>query len=185
MSRIGKKPISVPAKVTVAISGNTVSVDGPKGSLNMTHRDEVSVDWDEGEKRVNVTVDEKDTESRAVRAQWGTTRALIQNMVTGVTEGYEKHMEISGVGWQAQLQGSKLKLQLGLANAIFVDVPDGLNIELDKSGQMVKINGCDKQAVGEFAASLKNMRKPEPYNGKGIKYRDEVIRRKSGKAFGS
>ena len=166
MSRIGKKPIEVPAKVKVSLSGNTITIEGPKGTLSFEHRPEVSVNWDEGEKSITVSIDEKDMKNKPVRAYWGTTRALINNMITGVLEGYEKKLEVVGVGWTAN-----------------VSIPTGVNVQVDK--QTVTINGTDKQAVGQFAAEVRAVRKPEPYNGKGIKYTDEVIKKKQGKQFGS
>ncbi len=183
MSRIGKKAVSVPGNVKVAVADGSVKVDGPKGSLSMRLRPEVAVEWDEKAREVRCAIDESDKENRAVRAYWGMTRAMIQNMVMGVTQGYEKTMEIVGVGWQAQLAGKQLKLQLGFASPVMMEVPQGVTVTVEK--QLVKISGPDKQAVGQFAAAMRAKRKPEPYNGKGIKYVDEVIRRKQGKQFGS
>lgn len=183
MSRIGKKPIEVPAKVKVSLSGNTITIEGPKGTLSFEHRPEVSVNWDEGEKSITVSIDEKDMKNKPVRAYWGTTRALINNMITGVLEGYEKKLEVVGVGWTANVAGQKLALKVGYANVVEVNIPTGVNVQVDK--QTVTINGTDKQAVGQFAAEVRAVRKPEPYNGKGIKYTDEVIKKKQGKQFGS
>lgn len=183
MSRIGKKPIEVPAKVKVSISGDTVTIEGPKGSLSYTHRPEVSVNWDEGEKSITVSIDEKDMNNKPVRAHWGTTRALINNMIKGVMEGYEKKLEVVGVGWTCNVNGQKLALKVGYANTIEVAIPAGVNVSTDK--QTITVNGVDKQAVGQFAAEVRAVRKPEPYNGKGIKYTDEVIKKKQGKQFGS
>ncbi|MFI4897710.1 MAG: 50S ribosomal protein L6 [Phycisphaerales bacterium JB059] len=183
MSRIGKKPIEVPAKVKVSLSGNTITIEGPKGTLSFEHRPEVSVNWDEGEKSITVSIDEKDMKNKPVRAYWGTTRALINNMITGVLEGYEKKLEVVGVGWTANVAGQKLALKVGYANTVEVTIPTGVNVQVDK--QTVTINGTDKQAVGQFAAEVRAVRKPEPYNGKGIKYTDEVIKKKQGKQFGS
>lgn len=183
MSRIGRKTIDVPKNVKVSISGRTVSIEGPKGSLSMEHRPEVSVSYDDGAKSISVTVDEAlIAEDRSVRAYWGTTRALLNNMVIGVTEGYEKKLEIVGVGWTGTVSGQALSLKVGYANKIDVPIPAGLTVTTDK--QLVKINGADKQMVGHFAATVRAKRKPEPYNGKGIKYLEEVIQRKQGKAFG-
>lgn len=184
MSRIGKKPVEVPAGVKVSIgSDRVVTIEGPKGTLKMTHRPEVKVAWAESEKRVTVTVDEKRAHDGEIRAYWGTTRALIDNMIKGVTKGYEKSLDIVGVGWQAQLQGKQIRLLVGFANPILMAVPDGVNVAIDRTN--IKVSGPDKQMVGEFAAAIRAKRKPEPYNGKGIKYTDETIRRKSGKAFGA
>ena len=183
MSRIGKKPVSVPSSVKIGIADRAVKVEGPKGTLSMTHRPEVAVEYDDGAREVRCAIDESDMTNRKVRAYWGLTRSLIQNMVVGVTDGYEKTMEIVGVGWGAQVTGQQLKLQLGYAKPVMMDIPQGVAIDVQK--QIVKISGPDKQAVGQFAAAMRAKRKPEPYNGKGVKYADEVIRRKQGKAFGA
>lgn len=184
MSRLGKKPIQVPAGAKVSIAGRTISVDGPKGSLNFEFRPEVQVSYDEGGKVVTVTVDEALlAQSRANRAYWGTTRSIIDNMMVGVTKGYEKKLQIVGVGWTGTVNGNKLALKVGYANLIEMPIPAGVSVAAEK--QLVTITGADKQAVGHFAASVRAKRKPEPYNGKGIKYLDEVITRKQGKAFGN
>lgn len=183
MSRIGKKPVSVPANVKVSITGRTVSITGPKGTLTMEHHPLVKVTWAESEKAVVCSIAEADAENRSARAQWGTTRALIRNMIEGVTSGYEKALEVVGVGWTPSLQGTKLKLVVGLANPIFLEVPKGLTVTVEK--QIIRIVGSDRHAVGQFAAKVRAKRKPEPYNGKGIKYTTEVIRRKQGKQFGA
>jgi large subunit ribosomal protein L6 len=183
MSRIGRKPVSVPKNVKVSIAGRTVTIEGPKGTLKMEHRPEVNVKWDESEKSISVGVDEtRAADDRQLRAYWGTTRALISNMINGVTNGYEKKLEIVGVGWSGAVQGKNLSLKVGYANRIEVPIPTGVNVAVEK--QLVTITGADKQAVGHFAAKVRSKRKPEPYNGKGIKYTDEVIQRKQGKAFG-
>lgn len=183
MSRIGRKPVSVPKNVKVNVSGGTVSIEGPKGTLKMQPRPEVGVEYDDSAKAINVTVDQdRVVDDRALRAYWGTTRALLNNMVEGVTKGYERKLEIVGVGWTGAVQGKNLSLKIGFANRIEVPIPAGLNVAVDK--QIVTITGADKQQVGHFAASVRAKRKPEPYNGKGIKYTDEVIQRKQGKAFG-
>lgn len=183
MSRIGKKPIEVPSNVKVAMSGREVSVESGGKKLSMTHRPEVKVSWHEGEKHIVVAIDPKDMEDSSVRAYWGMTRALIQNMIVGVTKGYEKRLEIVGVGWGAQVKGPKLELKVGYASPIEVDIPKDVQVAIDRSFVIVK--GPDKQSVGQFAAQVRAKKKPEPYNGKGIKYMDEVIRRKQGKVFGS
>lgn len=183
MSRIGRKPVTVPGNVKATIKDGTVTLQGPTGTLSMSHRPEVSVKWNESEKAINVSIDEKDEENREVRSYWGTTRALIQNMIVGVTTGYEKSMEVVGVGWTAAVQGPKLKLVVGYANPIMMDIPKGLTVSVEKS--FVKIKGPDKHMVGQFAADMRAKRKPEPYNGKGIKYTGEVIKRKAGKTFGA
>lgn len=184
MSRIGKKPVEVPAGVKVSVGGDrVVTIEGPRGTLKMKHRPEVKVAWAESEKRISVTVDEKRADDGDVRAYWGTTRALIDNMIEGVTKGYEKSLDIVGVGWQAQMQGKQIRLAVGFANPIFMTIPAGINVAIDRTN--LKISGADKQAVGQFAAAVRAKRKPEPYNGKGIKYTEETIRRKAGKAFGA
>jgi large subunit ribosomal protein L6 len=183
MSRIGKKPVSVPSGVKVGIVDRAVKVEGPKGTLSMTHRPEVSVAFNEDSREVCCGIAEADMGTRQIKAYWGLTRSLIQNMVIGVTDGYAKTMEIVGVGWGAQVVGQQLKLQLGYADPVMMNIPEGVNIDIQK--QIVKISGADKQAVGHFAAAMRSKRKPEPYNGKGVKYADEVIRRKQGKQFGA
>ncbi|MEM1331174.1 MAG: 50S ribosomal protein L6 [Planctomycetota bacterium] len=183
MSRIGKKPVSVPSGVKVSVADRTVTIEGPKGSLSFTHRPEVSVEFAEADKSLSVVPDEKKAGDRETKALWGTTRALLSNMIEGVTKGYEKKLEIVGVGWGAELAGQSLKVNVGYANKIVVPVPTGVTVAVEK--QLVTITGPDKQAVGQFAAKVRSKRPPEPYNGKGIKYSDEVIQRKQGKQFGS
>lgn len=180
MSRIGKKPIPVPSGVKVSVANRTVTVQGPGGTLTLEHRPEVSVSL-EGEHVVVRTDRESDRVSRAL---WGTTRANINNMVQGVVKPYQEIMEVQGVGYTAEVQGNKLKLVVGYANPIFLDIPPGLKVSVERQ-QVVTIQGIDKKQVGQFAADMRAIRKPEPYNAKGIKYRDEVIRRKQGKQFGS
>lgn len=178
MSRIGKKPITVPKGVKVSISDRTVKVDGPKGSLSFTHRPEVMVAEEDGS--IAVTVDESLQSEKRVRALWGTTRALIDNMMVGVDKGYTKKLEIHGVGWTASVAGSNLKLVIGYANVVEVPIPAGVNVQAEK--QSITIDGADKQAVGQFAAATRAKRPPEPYNGKGIRYTTEIIRKKEGKS---
>ncbi|MEZ6244132.1 MAG: 50S ribosomal protein L6 [Phycisphaerales bacterium] len=183
MSRIGKKPVEVPKGVKVSINGRKVTVEGPKGTLSFEHHPEVSVAWNEDEKAVVVSIDESKMGARQARAQWGTARALIANMVKGVTDGYEQKMEVVGVGWTAAVSGKNLDLKIGYANTVRMAIPQGVNVSVEK--QLVTITGADKQAVGSFAADMRAKRKPEPYNGKGIKYADEVIKKKQGKQFGA
>lgn len=183
MSRIGKKPVQVPKGVKVSLNGRKITVEGPKGKLEFEHRPEVSVKWDESEQSISVLVDESRLENRLVRALWGTTRAIIRNMVEGVTKGFEKKLEVVGVGWTAATTGKELKLNVGFADPVLVAIPAGLTVSVDK--QFISIAGADRQAVGQFAAQVRSKRPPEPYNGKGIKYADEVIQRKQGKQFGS
>ena len=183
MSRVGKKPIAVPSGVKVTINDRTVTIEGKKGTLSFEHRPEVAVAWDESEKNIVVTLPEAQAGKRQARALWGTSRAILQNMVTGVADGYKKQLEIVGVGWGAQIDGQKVKLNVGFASAIELNIPTGVSIDVKK--QLVTLESADKQAVGQFAAQIRAVKKPEPYNGKGIKYADEVIRRKQGKQFGA
>jgi large subunit ribosomal protein L6 len=183
MSRIGRKAIKVPAGVKVAITGGKVNVEGPLGKLSFTPHPAVKVTWDETEKSIVAALDEKNPEFDELSQHWGTARAEIANMIVGVTKGYEKSMEVVGVGWTAALAGKQLKLVVGYANPIMMDIPPGLKIVVEK--QIVRVSGPDKQQVGQFAAQMRAKRKPEPYNGKGIKYLEEVIKRKQGKQFGA
>jgi len=184
MSRIGKKIITVPAGVKVSIKDRTINVEGPKGKLTFTFRNEVTVAWAESEKSISVGLSEGNSrDDKEANAYWGTTRALVRNMIDGVAKGYEKTMEVVGVGWVPTLSGKTLKLVVGLANPIMMEVPTGLTVTVEK--QFVKIAGADKQMVGQFAAAMRQKRKPEPYNGKGIKYTTETIKRKQGKQFGA
>ena len=185
MSRIGKKPVSVPSGVRVTIDPQSrmVSVEGPKGKLSMTHRPEVSVTWDEGENRIICSVGAQEMRIGQIRAYWGLTRSLINNMIIGVTAGYVKKLEIIGVGWTAKLQGKQLQLNVGYCQPRLMEVPDEVELVVDSNA--ITISGADKQAVGQFAARIRKHRPPEPYNGKGIKYSDEIILRKQGKVFGS
>jgi large subunit ribosomal protein L6 len=178
MSRIGKKPVLVPDGVSVAVSGRTVHVKGPLGELEYEHRPEVSVHYDDGEKKIIVT---RQGDQRQIRAYHGLTRALIQNMIHGVTQGYEKRLEIVGVGYLAAVQGDTLQLRVGYANELEKEIPPGLNVACPDQ-QHIVVKGVDKQKVGEFAAEVRALRKPEPYKGKGIRYEGEQVRRKVGKA---
>ncbi|MFK7959963.1 MAG: 50S ribosomal protein L6 [Phycisphaerales bacterium] len=184
MSRIGKKPIEVPSAVKISLDpkASSITIEGPKGKLSYAYRPEVSVTWDESEKRVVCSIPEAATRTGQMRAYWGTVRANIQNMIVGVTEGYEKKLEIIGVGWNAKLQGKKVQLNIGFCHPVDLFPPDGVNVAVD--GQIVTINGHDKQAVGQFAANIRSKRPPEPYKGKGIRYVDEFVIRKQGKVFG-
>ncbi|MGV6813576.1 MAG: 50S ribosomal protein L6 [Phycisphaerales bacterium] len=183
MSRIGKKAISVPGNVKVNIAGNKITVEGPKGTLNYDFRPEVDVNYDDDAKSISVSMDPAlIAKRRSNGAYWGTTRSLINNMIEGVTKGYEKKLQVVGVGWTATVSGSNLALKVGFANTIQMPIPSGLQVTAEK--QVITVSGPDKQMVGHFAASTRAKRKPEPYNGKGIKYLDEVIARKQGKAFG-
>jgi large subunit ribosomal protein L6 len=181
MSRIGKQPVALPSGVKIAINGRTVSVSGPQGTLSFEHRPEVTVS--QMDSNVVVAVNPKYAEKTDTNAHWGTTRALLRNMVEGVTKGYDKSLEVVGVGWSAAVQGKNLKLVVGYANPIMVEIPDGLKVVVEK--QFIRVNGADAQKVGQFAAEVRSKRKPEPYNGKGIKYTTETIKRKQGKQFGA
>lgn len=186
MSRIGKQPVQVPAGVKVSVKDGIINVEGPKGKLSLKASPLVTVSYSEADKAVICKV--ADTGDRAARAQWGTTRANIRNMIDGVTKGYEKNLQVVGTGWSAAVMGKKLKLTVGFANSIMVAIPDGISVTVDKAqGETtpMKVTGFDKQLVGQFASAVRAKRKPEPYNGKGIKYTEEVIKRKQGKQFGS
>jgi large subunit ribosomal protein L6 len=176
MSRIGKKPVVTPAGVTANIEGQTLTVKGPKGTLSMKLLDDlVKYEVSEGEIRVTPLVD-----AQRNRAAWGMQRTNVQNLVTGVTEGFSKVLEITGVGYRAQAQGKTLKLQLGFSHDVNYAVPEGVEVKTPDN-TTVEISGIDKQKVGQVAAEIRRWRKPEPYKGKGIKYRGEFIFRKEGK----
>ena len=179
MSRIGKKPVLVPDQVKVAMSDRTVTVEGPKGKLQWEFRPEVSVQHDAAAKTLTVS---RSSDARLARALHGLTRAMIQNMMVGVTAGYEKRLEIVGVGYLAAVLKDVLQLRVGLANELQVPIPAGLKVACPDQ-QHIVIQGIDKQLVGEFAASVRARRKPEPYKGKGIRYLGEAVRRKQGKAM--
>jgi large subunit ribosomal protein L6 len=185
MSRIGKKPITVPANVKVNLdpARRTITIDGPKGKLSYQWRPEVAIAWNEDEKQIVCSIPEEQMTNRAMRAFWGTDRARIQNMITGSLEGYSKKLEIIGVGWNAQQQGNTLRLNIGYCHP--VDLTPPASVEFKVEGPVVTISGPDKQSVGQFAAVVRSKRPPEPYNGKGIKYSDEIITRKQGKVFGA
>ncbi|MHC4715560.1 MAG: 50S ribosomal protein L6 [Planctomycetota bacterium] len=187
MSRIGKQPISVPDPIKVSLQGRTVSVEGPKGKLSWTHRPEVTVAVDDAGKIV--TVDRRNN-LRLSRALHGTTRALIANMIYGCLNGYTKALEIYGVGYGVQVQGSRVLLTVGYAQPRAFDIPPGIEVNVgvpqargDTDPARFSVDGADKQRVGEFAARLRKARPPEPYKGKGVRYAGERIRRKVGKAF--
>jgi large subunit ribosomal protein L6 len=175
MSRIGKKPVTVPAGVTASIEGKQMTVKGPKGSLNLALRDEISYAIEDGGISVQPANDTKQA-----RAFWGMQRTLVQNLVTGVTEGFTKKLLITGVGYRAASQGRNLKLQLGYSHDVDIAVPEGLEVKTPDN-TTIEISGADKQKVGQLAAEIRRWRKPEPYKGKGIKYDGEFIFRKEGK----
>lgn len=186
MSRIGKKPVPVPSGVKINHDerGRTVNFEGPKGKLAFRYRPEVSVEWKESEKELVCTIPAQRMDDGRVRAFWGTTRAQLQNMVEGVTKGYTRSLEIVGVGWNAKLMGQTLQLSVGYCNPVNMQVPPGVTVAVD-GGTKITVSGPSKDDVGRFAAEIRAKRKPEPYNGKGVKYTDEVIQRKQGKAFGA
>jgi large subunit ribosomal protein L6 len=176
MSRIGKKPVATPTGVSATIEGQTLTVKGPKGTLSMKLLDDlVKYEIAEGEIRVTPLVD-----TQRNRAAWGMQRTNVQNLVTGVTEGFSKVLEITGVGYRAQAQGRNLKLQLGFSHDVNYAVPEGVEVKTPDN-TTVEISGIDRQKVGQVAAEIRRWRKPEPYKGKGIKYRGEYIFRKEGK----
>jgi large subunit ribosomal protein L6 len=176
MSRIGKKTVPVPAGVTSSFEGTTLTVKGPKGTLSMQLLDDlVKYEIAEGEIRVTPL-----TDAQRNRAAWGMTRTNVQNLVTGVTEGFTKVLEITGVGYRAQAQGKNLRLQLGYSHDVNFPVPEGVDVKTPDQNT-VEISGIDRQQVGQVAAEIRRWRKPEPYKGKGIKYRGEYIFRKEGK----
>lgn len=176
MSRIGKLAITVPSGVKVALSGGTIKVNGPQGALEMPVRPEVKVNISDSVVKV-----ERADESRAARSLHGLTRTLIANMVKGVSEGFQKKLEIIGVGYKADVQGSTVNLALGYSHPVKYELPKGITAAVEKQ-TLITIKGADKQTVGQVAADIRSLREPEPYKGKGIKYSDEVIRRKAGKA---
>jgi large subunit ribosomal protein L6 len=175
MSRIGKKPVGLPKGVSAQISGQTVEVKGPKGTLSFTATDDVTITID-GE---TVTVTPRGTSKRA-RQQWGMSRSMVENLVTGVTTGFKKELEIQGVGYRAQMQGNVLKLALGYSHDVNFDVPKGVTVTTPKQTEIV-VEGIDAQLVGQVAANIREWRPPEPYKGKGIRYKGEFIFRKEGK----
>jgi large subunit ribosomal protein L6 len=179
MSRIGKKPVPVPAGVKVQVNGRRIEVEGPQGKLDWEFRPEVSVAHDDLAKVINVTRSSDEAQARALH---GLSRALIQNMVIGVTQGYEKRLEIVGVGYLGAVNKDILELRVGFANEVHKKIPAGLKVTCPDQTHIV-IKGTDKQLVGEFAAEVRAVRKPEPYKGKGIRYEGEAVRRKAGKAM--
>ncbi|MCA8994202.1 MAG: 50S ribosomal protein L6 [Planctomycetaceae bacterium] len=181
MSRVGKKPIPVAANVEITLKDQVIGVKGPHGELSFECHANMAVAFDEGSREVVVT---RPDDTRQNRALHGLTRAIIANMVQGVQTPFEKKLEIQGVGYQATLAGGVLSLQVGFANVIKLQVPQGVNCELP-SGTLIIIRSVDKHACGQFAANIRRVRPPEPYKGKGIRYQGEVVRRKAGKSFGS
>jgi large subunit ribosomal protein L6 len=176
MSRIGKQPIDIPSGVKVELEGTRVSVTGPKGSLHQDVSPRMKVVVEEGTVRV-----ERPSDERLDKSLHGLTRTLIANMVQGVTEGFEKRLEIQGVGYRAALKGKELELQVGYSHPVAVTPPDGIEFEVPQPNRIV-VRGIDKQMVGEIAANVRKVRTPEPYKGKGIRYEGEYVRKKAGKA---
>lgn len=176
MSRIGRKPITVPAGVEVTIDGNAVTVKGPKGTLSGTFNSNMSIELDAGVITVSRPNDAKEN-----RSLHGLTRTLISNMVVGVSEGFKKELDIVGVGYRAAMEGKACVLTVGYSHTVKMDPPEGVTVEVPAPNKIV-VSGADKQAVGQFACEIRAVRPPEPYKGKGIKYSDEVVRRKEGKS---
>lgn len=175
MSRIGKQPVKLPSGVSASVSGQTIEIKGPKGTLEFSATDDVTISM--GDNSVAV---EPRGQSKRARQQWGMSRTMVANMVKGVSEGFKKELEINGVGYRAQLQGNSLKLNLGLSHDVDFPIPADVTVSAPKPTQII-IEGIDPQRVGQVAANIREWRKPEPYKGKGIKYIDEYIFRKEGK----
>ena len=175
MSRIGKKPVELPSGVTASVSGQTVEVKGPKGTRSFKATDDVTISVDG-----NVVTIEPRGKSKRARQQWGMSRTMVANLATGVSEGFKKELELSGVGYRAQMQGNVLKLSLGYSHDVNFDVPEGVTVTSAKPTEIL-VEGIDEQQVGQVAANIRAWRKPEPYKGKGIRYKGEYIFRKEGK----
>ena len=175
MSRIGKRPVPLPSGVTATTEGQILSVKGPKGTLSLTMRDEIS--YDIGADQISV---QPANATKQARAFWGMQRTLVQNLVTGVSDGFTKVLEITGVGYRAAAQGAKLNMKLGYSHDVDIDIPQGIEVKTPDA-TTIEISGIDRQQVGQVAAEIRRWRKPEPYKGKGIKYRGEYIFRKEGK----
>jgi large subunit ribosomal protein L6 len=177
VSRIGRMPIPLPDGVKVEQEGTTITIQGPRGSMTRTFRPEMAIALEDN----TLTVSRPD-DRRTNRSLHGLTRALLANMVEGVTQGFRKQLVINGVGFRATQQGKNLELQVGFSHSVVVEPPEGITLEVDRPGRIITVEGSDKELVGEVAAKIRAIRKPEPYKGKGIAYADEVIRRKAGKA---
>lgn len=178
MSRIGKQAISIPSGVKVDVNGGSIAVNGPKGTLEYSVRgDVVSVAVED-----NRVVVSRSSEEKFARAMHGTTQRLIENMVKGVVSGYQKNLDIHGVGWQAKIIDKQLVMQLGFCHTVDMDIPEGLQVNVPNP-QRIEVIGIDKQQVGQFAAEVRASRKPEPYKGKGVRYEGEIVVRKAGKSF--
>jgi len=177
VSRVGRLPVVLPSGVEVKINGPHVKVKGPKGEMEFTFSPEMEILLNENEIQVN-----RPSDAREMRSLHGTTRALIQNMVIGVTDGFQKELQLVGVGYRANMEGNNLVLNVGYSHPVVVEPPEGIKFEVGERNQQVFISGIDKQSVGQIAADVRKIRPPEPYKGKGIRYKDEYIRRKAGKA---
>lgn len=177
MSRVGRMPVDVPSGVDVKIKGSHVQIKGPKGEMEFTFSPEIEILLKENEILIN-----RPSDAREMRSLHGTTRALIQNMVTGVTDGFQKELQLVGVGYRANMEGVNLVLNVGYSHSVVVEPPEGITFEVGERNQQIFISGIDKQAVGQISADVRKIRPPEPYKGKGIRYKDEYIRRKAGKA---
>src|SRR5581483_5406445 len=175
MSRIGNKPVTIPSGVTANVEGQTVKMKGPKGALQLALHDDVAVKFENGKVQVSPR-----HETKRARSLWGTSRTLVANLVTGVTKGFERKLEITGVGYRAAVQGKNLQLALGYSHDVVYPIPEGFQITTPKPTE-INISGIDRQKVGQVAAEIRGFRPPEPYKGKGIKYVDEYIFRKEGK----
>jgi large subunit ribosomal protein L6 len=175
MSRIGKKAVSVPKGVTASVSGQKVSMKGPKGELSFVASDDIAVSMDDGA----VAVQPRD-QSKIARSAWGMSRTMVSNLIEGVTKGFERRLEINGVGYRAAVQGKSLQLSLGYSHEVAYPIPSGITIATPKPTEIV-VSGIDKQQVGQVAAEIRQFRSPEPYKGKGVKYAEEKIFRKEGK----
>jgi large subunit ribosomal protein L6 len=181
MSRIGKQPVAIPGGVKIQVEAGKVRVEGPKGKLELVPHPNMQIDYDDQKKVLQVVRPNDDRENRSLH---GLTRSLINNMVQGVTKGYEKKLKIEGIGYQARMDKKSVVLTVGYANAITLAPPEGVTVALPDPTTIV-VSGADKQRVGQFAAEIRASRKPEPYKGKGIRYENEVVRRKEGKSFTS
>ncbi|MFO8035974.1 MAG: 50S ribosomal protein L6 [Anaerolineales bacterium] len=177
MSRIGRLPVEVPSNVEVKIDGSQVRIKGPKGELESTFSSDLSISFEDGE--ILVT---RPSDDRFLRSLHGTTRAIINNMVIGVTDGYTKELELVGVGYRANMEGESLVLNVGFSHPVKIDPPEGIEFEVGEKSRAIVVKGYDKQQVGQIAADIRKVRPPEPYKGKGIRYKGEYIRRKAGKA---
>lgn len=177
MSRIGKKPVPIPGKVQITIDGSEVSVKGPKGQLSHKFPVDMMIKEDDGQ-----IIVERPTDQRHHRALHGMTRALINNMVVGVSEGFEKVLTIEGVGYRAEMEGTTLVMHVGYSHPVPVEAPQDVEFVVEERGRLIRVRGIDKQVVGELSANIRKLRPPEPYKGKGVRYQGEYVRRKAGKA---